>query len=170
MNCSLPSSAPETLFLCTLGRCGQEMGLPLSPRSQSLATVSPWEGQTAGISYLHPESLFQAGMAKRTWSPFPQPVPTRWWKLYSKHRRLRILVAQLSLPQLALGWRSHSMRGELKRPGASTLLSPASATHRVGMSLLEKKVPTPSSRAVEQGFFPGESQAIGQRALQLCLR
>lgn len=153
----LPSLAPRILFQCTLGRSGQKMG-SLLLSSQALATVSPQQGHTVGVLYPSPGALLQAGMAKRATLLSPSQFP-----LVAASRSLRVLCPDCPCPSLLLGWPFLAIRGGLKRPAASTLLPPANATHRVGLSLLEKKVPSPSSGAEEQGLCPGESWVIKQK-------
>ena len=72
----------------------------------------------------------------------PLAGPTCWWKLLQAQKH-EDTGSQLPLPQLTqcMGVLHHEARAEETRD--PTAFPPASATHRVGRSLLGKKVATP---------------------------
>lgn len=103
-------SAPTILLLCTLGRCGQKMGLPLPPALSLWLRCHPGKGRP--LVFLIPtQKLYSRQARPRGLVPLPPASPHCWWELYSKCKRPRI--------SRVCGCWFPIMRGELKRPGAS---------------------------------------------------
>lgn len=142
----------QTLYSCVLWA-----GVaPFPPGSQSLAMVSPWE---TCWCFLSPPSSSIPGRRGQEDLIFLPPANSHLLvEALLQVQKHESTGAPTALPQLTHRVRVPHHEGGAEKMRDSTPFPPASATHGVGMSLLEKKVPTPGSGAVEQGFFPEGSQ------------